>query len=89
MGAACVVLLLCSPGYGPGDGLPTPLLTRHPATQTEDFFWGWLVRSVTSAISACFLTATIPFWAAPIDLYPWLAAMISPLGALRWKPYSV
>jgi hypothetical protein len=31
------------------------------------------------------LIASIPFSALAFVSYPWLAAMISPLGALRWN----
>jgi hypothetical protein len=31
------------------------------------------------------LIASIPFSALAFDSYPWLAAMISPFGALRWN----
>jgi hypothetical protein len=41
------------------------------------------VRSATVASAAAFLTASMPFSALAFFSYAWLAAMISPLAALR------
>jgi hypothetical protein len=43
------------------------------------------VWSSTLALGACVLIASMPFSALAFVSYPWLAAMISPLGALRWN----
>ena len=46
------------------------------------------VMSTTPASAAFFCTDSTPLRALALVLYPWLAAMISPLPALRWNLYS-